>query len=35
MKLIITLLLLTGITTTLSACGRRGDPVAPQLQQAQ
>jgi predicted small lipoprotein YifL len=35
MKLIITLLLLVGITTTLSACGRRGDPVAPQLQQAQ
>ena len=35
MKLVITLLLLAGITTTLSACGRRGDPVAPQLQQAQ
>ena len=35
MKLVITLLLLVGITTSLSACGRRGDPVAPQLQQAQ
>jgi predicted small lipoprotein YifL len=35
MKLVITLLLLAGITTSLSACGRRGDPVAPQLQQAQ
>jgi len=31
MKLIITLLLLVGITTTLNAC----DPEAPQLQQAQ
>ena len=35
MKLVITVLLLVGITTSLSACGRRGDPVAPQLQQAQ
>jgi hypothetical protein len=35
MKLIITLLLLAGITTTLNACGRRGDPEVPQLQQAQ
>ena len=35
MKLIITLLLLVGITTTLNACGRRGDPEAPNLQQAQ
>ena len=35
MKLIITLLLLVGITTTLNACGRRGDLEAPQLQQAQ
>jgi hypothetical protein len=35
MKLIITLLLLAGITTTLDACGRRGDPEAPKLQQAQ
>jgi predicted small lipoprotein YifL len=35
MKLIITLLLLAGITTTLNACGRRGDPEAPNLQQAQ
>jgi predicted small lipoprotein YifL len=34
MKLIITLLLLVGITTTLNACGRRGDPEAPRLQQA-
>ena len=35
MKLIITLLLLAGITTTLNSCGRRGDPEAPNLQQAQ
>ncbi len=35
MKLIITLLLLIGITTSLNACGRRGDPEAPKLQQAQ
>ena len=35
MKLIITMLLLIGITTSLNACGRRGDPEAPQLQQAQ
>jgi predicted small lipoprotein YifL len=35
MKLIITLLLLVGITTSLNACGRRGDPEAPKLQQAQ
>ena len=35
MKLIITLLLLVGITTALDACGRRGDPEAPKLQQAQ
>lgn len=35
MKLVITLLLLAGITTTLNACGRRGDPEAPKLQQAQ
>ena len=35
MKLIITLLLLAGITTSLSSCGRRGDPEAPKLQQAQ
>jgi Prokaryotic lipoprotein-attachment site len=35
MKLIIILLLLAGITTTLNACGRRGDPEKPQLQQAQ
>jgi predicted small lipoprotein YifL len=35
MKLIITLLLLAGLTTTLNSCGRRGDPEAPNLQQAQ
>jgi len=35
MKLIVALLLLLGITTSLNACGRRGDPEAPQLQQAQ
>jgi predicted small lipoprotein YifL len=35
MKLIITMLLLIGVTTSLNACGRRGDPEAPQLQQAQ
>ena len=35
MKLIITLLLLAGITITLNSCGRRGNPEAPQLQQAQ
>ena len=35
MKLIITLLLLVGLTTTLNSCGRRGNPEAPQLQQAQ
>jgi hypothetical protein len=35
MKLIITLLLLASIVTTLNACCRRGDPEAPQLQQAQ
>jgi predicted small lipoprotein YifL len=35
MKHIITLLLLAAIATSLNACGRRGDPVAPQLQQAQ
>ncbi len=35
MKLIITLLLLAGLTATLNACGRRGDPEKPQLQQAQ
>ena len=29
MKLIITLLLLVGLTTTLNSCGRRGDPEAP------
>ena len=35
MKLIITLFLLVGITASLGACGRRGDPEAPNLQQAQ
>ena len=35
MKLIITMLLLIGITSSLNACGRRGDPEAPQLQEAQ
>ena len=35
MKLLITLLLLVGITTSLNACGRRGDPEAPNFQQAQ
>ncbi len=35
MKVFIALVLLVGITTSLTACGRRGDPVAPQLQQAQ
>jgi predicted small lipoprotein YifL len=35
MKLIITLLLLVGITTSLSACGRRGDPTPPTFTQAQ
>jgi predicted small lipoprotein YifL len=35
MKLVVTLLLLLGITTSLDACGRRGDPEAPKLQQAQ
>jgi predicted small lipoprotein YifL len=35
MKFIITLLVLVGITTSLEACGRRGDPEAPKLQQAQ
>jgi predicted small lipoprotein YifL len=35
MKLIITLLLLAGLTTTLNSCGRRGDPEAPNFQQAQ
>ncbi len=33
MKTIITLLLLLGIATSLEACGRRGDPEAPLLQQ--
>ena len=35
MKLIVTLLLLAGITSALDGCGRRGDPEKPQLQQAQ
>ena len=35
MKLIVTLFVLLGIATSLNACGRRGDPEAPQLQQAQ
>lgn len=35
MKAIITLLLLFGIATSLEACGRRGDPEAPKLQQVQ
>jgi len=35
MKLIVTLLLLLGIATSLNACGRRGDPEAPNYQQAQ
>ncbi len=35
MKLIVTLLLLFGIAASLSACGRRGDPEAPNYQQAQ
>ena len=35
MKIVIMLLLLVGISTTLEGCGRRGQPVAPQLQQAQ
>jgi len=35
MKLVITILLLVGITASLSACGRRGDPEIPKLQQAQ
>jgi predicted small lipoprotein YifL len=35
MKIFIALVLLVGITASLTACGRRGDPVTPQLQQAQ
>ena len=35
MKFIITILMLIGITTSLNACGRRGDPETPNLQQAQ
>jgi predicted small lipoprotein YifL len=35
MKLIVTLLLLFGIAASLNACGRRGDPEAPNYQQAQ
>ena len=35
MKLIVTLLLLLGIVTSLNACGRRGNPEAPNYQQAQ
>jgi predicted small lipoprotein YifL len=35
MKLVVTLLLLLGIAASLNACGRRGDPEAPKLQQAQ
>jgi predicted small lipoprotein YifL len=35
MKLVITLLLLLGIATALNACGKRGDPEAPNFQQAQ
>jgi predicted small lipoprotein YifL len=35
MKLAITLIVLIGIATSLNACGRRGDPETPQLQQVQ
>ena len=35
MKIIVTLLLLLGIATSLNACGKRGDPEAPNFQQAQ
>ncbi len=35
MKTVITLLLLAGITTSLGACGRRGDPTPPNFTQAQ
>ncbi len=35
MKIIVTVLVLLGIATSLNACGRRGDPEPPQLQQAQ
>jgi predicted small lipoprotein YifL len=34
-KFIVTVLLLLSVTASLNACGRRGDPEAPQLQQAQ
>jgi predicted small lipoprotein YifL len=35
MKIAVTLLLLLGIATSLNACGKRGDPEAPNFQQAQ
>jgi predicted small lipoprotein YifL len=35
MKFIVTLLLLAGIATSLSACGRRGDPTPANFTQAQ
>ncbi len=35
MKLIVTMVVLLSLAASLNACGRRGDPEAPQLQQAQ
>jgi predicted small lipoprotein YifL len=35
MKIVVTMLLLLGIATSLNACGKRGNPEAPNFQQAQ
>ena len=35
MKIFVTMLLLLGFATSLNACGKRGDPEAPNFQQAQ
>ncbi len=35
MKFFVVVLLLLSVTASLNACGRRGDPEAPQLRQAQ
>ncbi len=34
MKIFMMLVVLAGLATSLNACGRRGDPEPPQLQQA-
>lgn len=35
MKIVVTMLLLLSIATSLNACGKRGNPEAPNFQQAQ